>query len=139
VRWKPYAYARKTTAECYSDSPLASVVRILIEEDIGSILVKDRKGGYAGILTDKKLLGVIAKGADLSDMSVGELDLEPIVFVDKNADIDEVRAKFGQTHTTRLVMTDDEGRVVGVLKKKNIDRFWILHTVKTTVGRILRK
>jgi CBS domain-containing protein len=136
MKWKPYAYARKTTAECRLDSPLAAVAKILIDEDIGSVLVKDSSGRYCGLLTDKLIFKAIAGQSALSHMVVGDLDLEPIVFASKNASMGEVMLKFMETPSNRLVMVDDHGKVVGVLKKKNLDRFAL---VKHAVKRILRK
>ena len=135
MKWKPYDYARKRTEECSIDWPMRKTASLLIKEDIGSMLVKDAAGKYVGMLTDKIILKAISDGVDLADKTVGDLQLEPLIYVNKNAGIDEVMMKFKETPSGRLVMVDEDGRAVAVLKKKNIDRFSIFHTV----NRILRR
>lgn len=123
MKWTPYDYAKKTTAECGTDWPISRAAETFDRENIGSMLVKDRSGAYAGLLTDKTLFKAISGGLDLYELTVGELPLEPVVFIGKNAGLAEVSMKFRESPSGRLVMRDENGRIVGVLKKKNLDRF----------------
>jgi predicted transcriptional regulator len=137
MKWTPYDYAKKTTVECDADLLASEAARIFMTHNIGSILVKSPGGGYIGLLTDRLFFKAVAEGkGEMSGKKVGELGLEPIVLVNKSADIDEVRRNFRKTPSGRLVMTDDEGRVVGLLKKKNIDRFSIF---KAAMKKALRR
>ena len=100
------------------------------------MIVKDRSGKYVGLLTDKVFFEALASGVVLVGMRVCDLKLEPLICVNKNAGIEEVMMKFRETPSGRLAMVDDEGRIVGILKKKNIDRFSIF---KTAIKKVLRQ
>jgi len=136
MKWTPYDYAKKTTAECGTDWPITRAAETFDLGNIGSMLVKDASGAYTGLLTDKTLFKAISDGLDLYELTVGELPLEPIVFISKNAGFDEVSMKFRESPSGRIVMRDDNGRIVGVLKKKNIDRF---SNIRETLNSILGK
>jgi CBS domain-containing protein len=138
MKWSPYDYARRTTPSCELQLPLMEAARIFAEEEVGSILVKDGRGGYAGLLTARVVMRALSEGKDLSLTQVGQMTLEPAVYVSKDAGMDEVRERFTQSPSGRLLMTDGDGNVVGVLKRKNLERFSLLGHVGAHVNRHIR-
>lgn len=135
MMWKPYNYAKKRVRSCDANMPVSRVARMFADENMGSILVKDREGGYLGLLTDRVIFKAVASGADLAGKRAGDLSLEPIVRAPKDADFDEVSDDFKDSPSGRLALEDGKGRIVGVLKKKNIERF----SIYKAASRMLKK
>ena len=132
---KPYAYAKHRVNKCSLSYPIRKLAKLFAEENIGSVLVKNEDGKYVGLLTDKVLFKAIADGSALAGKKVSDLRLESIVYVRKDADLDEVIEKFNESDSGRLVMQDSDGNVVGILKRKNIERFSEFRVAKTLVRR----
>ncbi len=127
---KPYNYAKHHIEECRTDDPARKCARLFAEENMGSLLVKDEQGAEAGLLTDKVLFKAIAEGANLAEKKVSDLQIEPLIRVGKDAGIEEIREKFPQSPSGRLAMCDKDGKIVGILKKKNIQRFYALRMAR---------
>jgi len=132
---KPYNYAKHRITECGLDFTVKTVARLFVEENSGSMLVKDEEGNYVGMLTDLVLFNAIADGIDLSDKTLADIELEPVVTIGKNAGMDEVNEKFNESGSGRLVMIDGHDRVVGVLKRKNIERFSAYRVARSLVRK----
>jgi predicted transcriptional regulator len=127
VKAKPYDYARKRFFECSLNSTLADAAKTLADENIGSILVKG-EGGYVGMLTDSTIFRAIAEGRNTTTMQVKDLPLMPFVKLKKDADFDEVMDAFEKNKVNRIAMVDENGKIAGILKKKNIERFALYDT-----------
>jgi predicted transcriptional regulator len=123
IQPKPYAYARKTVVECGMDDSLRDVAGLFQSRNVGSVVVKDNKGGYAGMLTDSIIFDAISEGREVAKMRVSDFKLMPFVKAGKDADFGEVMDLFKQHGVSRIAMTDDSGLIVGIIKKSNIDRF----------------
>jgi len=119
----PYAYARKNVVECGISETLPSVAKKMRDEGVGSLIVKDESGGYAGMLTDSLIFCAIADGKNVSEMKVSDLHLMPFAKASRDADFGEVMDLFAKHNVSRLALTDEKGKIVAVLKKKNIERF----------------
>ncbi len=134
---KPFNYAKHRITECGLDFTVKTATRLFVEENSGSLLVRDDEGGYVGMLTDKVIFRAVADGIDLLDKTLADIDLEPIVKIGKNADLDEVMEKFNESGSGRIVMVDINNRVVGVLKRKNIERFSVFRVARSLVRQDL--
>ena len=135
---RPFNYAKRRIVECDGDFTLKTAVGLFVDENCGSILVKDSKGEYIGLLTDTAVFRAISEGLDLSKMTVSEIGLEPIVRLDKNADIDEVMSKFNECGSTRILMVDSGSRIVGILKRSNLERFSAYRLAHNMLGNTRR-
>ena len=120
---KPYDYARKKIVYCWLDEPLNEVAGRLAEENIGSIVVDDREGNHIGMLTDSMIFKTISIYTDISNLKIKDLKLERLVTAKIDADLGEITEKFRQITSGRIALVDNEGKIVGILKKKNLDRF----------------
>ncbi len=128
---KPIDYAKHWIAVLSSDASVKSAVKLLRDENIGSILVKDCKGKPEGLLTDKVIFNAIAEDVDVSKKLVGDLRLEALVYIDKDADMEEVMGSFSKSPSGRLAMRDKHGNIVGILKRKNLERFSAFRVAKS--------
>lgn len=120
---KPYNYAKHRITECGLDFSVRGAARLFLEENSGSLLVKDEEGNYSGMFTDLLLFKLVSEGIDLSEKRLHDIELEKIVFIGKDAGVEEVMESFNMSRSGRLVMKDPSDHVVGVLKRKNIERF----------------
>lgn len=134
----PYDYARRRIVTCNMDESVPRVTKRLQDEDVGSLLVKDSDGNFVGMLTDAIIFRAISEGLDLSKLTVNDLKLEPLIVVDKDAGFDEVMEKFNETPSNRLVMLGKDGKIVAILKKKNIERFSRFDMASLFVGKKYR-
>ncbi|MFH1404437.1 MAG: CBS domain-containing protein [Candidatus Altiarchaeota archaeon] len=120
----PFEYARKKLIYCRLSDPMTSLAKIFEDENVGSALVKDANGEYIGMVTDSMIFRAIGSGVNVTQLKVSDLKLEPLVKVDKNADVGEVLEALKNTTTNRVVMVDSKGKIVGVIKKTVVDRLF---------------
>ena len=132
---KPFNYAKHRITECGLDFSIRGAARLFLEENSGSLLVQNEEGKYVGMFTDLTLFKLVSEGLDLSEKKLSDIELEKIVFVEKNAGFEEVMEKFNESDSGRLVLHDSNYRVVGVLKRKNIERLSAFRIAKN----LLRK
>jgi CBS domain-containing protein len=120
-----YELGRKDLVFCDIDDSIPKIAQDLRSKDIGSMFVRSGDG-YAGIITEDGVLGAIAEGVDVLTAKVRDMKLDPIHTLHKEAPLSEVSRLFATTGTTRLGVVDDEGQIVAVVKRKNLqllDRF----------------
>ena len=120
-----YDISRKDLVFCNIDDTISKIAKDLRSKEIGSMIVC-AGDGYAGIITEDNVLDAIANGVDVLSAKVGDIKLDPLHTVHKGAPLSEVSKLFATHGTTRLGVIDDDGRIVAVVKKKNLellDRF----------------
>ncbi|MEM2144362.1 MAG: CBS domain-containing protein [Candidatus Jordarchaeaceae archaeon] len=127
-----YDIARKNVIICKVDDTLCDVARMMVEEEVGSLLVEDETGEIVGLITDKEIFKVIAEGENPKELIAEDVMISPVFTVDRNAPITEVQMIFEQTNAERIAV-EDGGKIVGVISRKIFDR---LMTVRNT-GRPL--
>ncbi len=120
-----YDIARKELVFCDINDTIPAIAKHLRSKNIGSMIV--RKGdGYAGIITEDNVLDAIAKGVDVVNAKVRDIKLDPLETVHKDASLADVESLFETHGMTRIGVVDDEGKIIAVAKKKNLellDRF----------------
>ncbi|MDD5112096.1 MAG: CBS domain-containing protein [Candidatus Altiarchaeota archaeon] len=119
----PYDYARKKVVYCWLDEPVSEAAKRMASENIGSLIVDDKGGKHVGMLTDVVLFTAISSCANICNMKVRDLSLEPLVSAPMKASIEEVMEKLDRTVSGRIALLDDDGEIAAVLKKKNLERF----------------
>ena len=117
-----YDIGRKELIFCSADDTIREVAKDLRSKDIGSMIVKSGDG-YAGIITEDNILHAISEGVNVLDKKVGEIELDTLHTIKKNATLSEVSNLFASTGTTRAGVVDEDGRIVAVVKKKNLELF----------------
>ncbi|MBS7249619.1 MAG: CBS domain-containing protein [Candidatus Freyarchaeota archaeon] len=127
-----YDIARKNVVICKSDDPLPEVARMMVNEEVGSLLVEDDSGEIVGIVTDREIFRVIAEGENPQDLIAEDVMISPVYKVNRNASIIEVERIFQQTGAERIAVEDGD-KIVGIISRKIFDR---LMSMKDT-GRLL--
>jgi len=128
---------------CDSTSSLREVARKTIDEDVGSVLIKQEKD-IVGIITVKGLLRAALKNKDFKETPAGEIMSSPLGCCHAEDSLERCMELFEKTNYTRLAVKE-EGKVVGVLLRKFVERFLnvskryslanIAHTPRFRTGR----
>ena len=116
-----YDIARKNVVICKADEPLCEVARMMVEEEVGSLLVEDDSGEIVGLITDREIFRVIAEGENPKELIAEDVMKSPVFIVNRNAPILEVQMIFEQTNSERIAV-EDGGKIIGMISRKILDR-----------------
>ena len=104
-----------------STSNLREVAKKIIDEDVGSVLVKKGEN-IVGIITEKDLLRATLKNKDFDETQAAEVMSSHLDCCEAEDSLEKCMEIFEKTKRTRLVVKE-EGKVVGVMRKKIVERF----------------
>ncbi len=109
----------------HAAADIVSVARLFQQERTTSVLVEDLPGaeGGLGIFTATSLQRAILDGRSLSTLAVGELASHPVVTVRASATMGDAMALLLRARVHRLVVVDDAGRVLGLLRALDLFSF----------------
>lgn len=95
-------------------------VKIMYNNNVGSVVIVDEKGMPVGIFTERDLMRAIACNKDLND-SVEKLGTYgKLITVKRNSPIGEVAEKMVKNNIRHVVVVDCEGKLVGVISMRDI-------------------
>jgi malate dehydrogenase (oxaloacetate-decarboxylating) len=108
-----------------ADALIIDATRLMIERNISCLLVSVGSGAI-GIITEKDILGkVIAVGRDPKKVRVRDIMSTPLIVATASTSIGEAASKMMTNNIRRLVvMSEDGGRLVGLVTMKDIIR-WV--------------
>lgn len=108
------------------DSLLYSI-KVMIMEYVPKILVTDEKGTVLGILTQKDVLQYIWRSSQsrhLNSIAVSEVMKTDFLSVPQNIDALEAASLMVEKRQPLLVVTDDDGKMVGMIIKSDLARYY---------------
>ena len=111
--------ARHSLVTCRVSDDSRDIARLMLEQNVGSVLVEEG-GRVVGIITKNDLLRQIISGKSLEEKAEYVMS-HSVASCNKTDAISEALEKF-QGHS-RLVIKDEKGKVIGVVKKKIAERF----------------
>lgn len=105
-------------------SSVRDAARLMRDRSIGFLLVSDPAPDHqVGVVTDRDLaIRVCAEGLDTASTPIGRVATTGIVSCGENEDLDDVEKRMGDTQKSRIVVTNAEGDIVGVLSLADILR-----------------
>ena len=106
---------------CDSTSKLKEVAKKIIDEDVGSVLIKQGENIVA-IITEKDLLRAALRNKDFDETQAAEIMSSPLDCCEAEDSLEKCMELFEETKRTRLVVKE-EGKVVGVMRRKIVERF----------------
>ncbi len=118
------------------DEPLVSVVKLMNERNIGSIIVVNEEGRAIGVFTERDLLRLIANNANLDALTVGDVMTRDVIVLNEDASLIKavhIMAKHGFRH---LPIVDEDGRVVGVISIRDAAIALARLLVDMDIGRL---
>lgn len=102
---------------------LPQVALRMAEEHVGSVVVVsgDEQPRVVGLLTDRDLaLDVVGSGQSGSNLSAGDLARKSLVAVPGSASLQEATAAMEKAGVRRLLVVDEEGRVIGLVAAEDL-------------------
>ena len=109
------------------DGRVADAVRLMVERDIGSLVVLDGER-MAGMLTFREvLIGLNANGGNLGDLRVKSLMVAEPVCGSPDDSIDQLREVMTQNHVRYLPVRDGE-KLLGVISFHDVAKSVIKET-----------
>ena len=99
--------------------PLQRAAALMREHHVGAVVVTERAADavqVTGLVTDRDLaIEVLARGGDASDVPVARIVQGPAVGIAARADIAQAVQAMQRAGVRRLLVHDDDGRLVGLL------------------------
>ena len=133
---------------CYEDCCISDVVRIMAEREVSSLPVVDRSQQVVGFISDGDIMGAIAQHRahtiftggeasmlyfddqsleqrikELKDRNVMEFATRKVVCARPDQSIARVAALLSKKKYKKLPIVDDEGRLVGVIRRSAITKY----------------
>jgi CBS domain-containing protein len=110
-------------AECIQeDQTLDVAARMMRDMDVGSLPICGSDERLAGIITDRDIVcRCIAEGHDPSTMTAMDLAMGTPIWVDADADEEEVLTLMGDNRIRRLPVIEDH-RLVGMISEVDLAR-----------------
>jgi CBS domain-containing protein len=109
----------------------------MLKHNVGSVLVEDSQREIVGIVTKNDILRQMIAGKNLKTTQAGDIMSYPVASCNRTDTLEEALRKFG--NYSRLVVKAEDGKVVGVAKKKIVERFANVSLAYDFIQRRLRK
>jgi CBS domain-containing protein len=93
------------------------MVDALVSAGVGALPVVDRAGRVLGVVSDRDLLAVVARGVDVPPTSS-----DTPVTVDANASLVAAARLMAATHVERLPVVSDDGKLIGTVSRRQLLR-----------------
>ena len=99
-------------------SHLSLAARRMADSDVGSIVVVDDSQEPIGIMTDRDIALHMASGVE--DAGVEDVMTPQPVSVSRGTDVEQCIDRMGSHEVRRILVLDEEGRLVGVVSLDDI-------------------
>ena len=113
---KAYDIARKKVFFCFANDTVPKVADFMQKNNIGSVMIKNKMGKVMGIITVGDILREVAKRTNLSKTEAGSVMSSPVISIHKDTSLDELIRKFKEKNVTRMLLVNDAGEYVGVVR-----------------------
>lgn len=112
--------ARKNIIYCEKGDTVNKIAKIMVDHNIGSVLVKDPLNEqFIGIIDDKMLFRLLT----LKDNPITKKAEDIMANLNKlsgELDIEDAWNEMEKINAERYCVVDDKGKVIGIVKKKTI-------------------
>src|ERR1051326_5272404 len=96
-------------------------VKVMLKNNVGSVVVVDSSGTPEGIITERDVLRMVARSKKLpADVSVGQAMSKPVITVKTYDSIDTAAAEMTKNKIKRLVVVEEDGSMAGVISVSDI-------------------
>ena len=116
-----YDVARKELTYCSASDPVSKVADTLQKKNISSVFVEDLTGETLGIITVGDILRMVSNKANFTT-TAAKIASPLKGVVDKDTPAEEMRTLFQKYGVTRIPLKDSGGKIVGVVRDKDLDR-----------------
>jgi CBS domain-containing protein len=131
---------RRTVATATPQERVRVAAKRMAVNDVGSLVVLDAAGQNraVGIVTDRDIaMRCVAGDLDPDGASVAQVMTQPVESIDQHTSVDVAITRMARSATRRLVVTGDDGRVVGIMALDDVLAM-VAHEIEP-IGRLLSK
>jgi len=105
-----------------------SAIEIMVENDVGSVLVVDKDERLVGIFTERDLLRhYLETQSKFLYMTVGEVMSSPVISVTPDMKMSDALDLMAEKDIRHVPVLDEDGRVVGYITWKNLFKQFSKH------------
>ena len=115
--------ARKELLFSYEDDPICTLADAMAKRNIDSVIVIDRNQNTVGIVTVGDILRRAAKKEDLNSLKARDIMSSPLIRVSKDIVFQEALDIFAEKKITRLPLSNEGGKIIGMAKIDEVERF----------------
>jgi len=117
-------------------STVAEAARLMRDENTGVVpIVEGEK--LVGVITDRDItIGVVADGKDPQATKVDEAASKNLVTIDPQQDLDEALRLMAEHQVRRLPVTEEDGRLVGIVAQADVAKHADAHRTGKVVEDI---
>lgn len=114
--------ARRNVVTCRPDESIPMVSKMMLDNWVGSVVVLEHEKPV-GIVTDGIIFKLITEGKNPTILLARDIMVMPVHTVHENINaLDISDDEFLKSKVNRLVVVNDEGKLVGVISRKTVDR-----------------
>jgi CBS domain-containing protein len=130
--------ATRVVATANGSESILEVARRMGEYNVGCLVVVDGDPEPVGIITDRDIVTrVVATELDPSETAVSLIMTREVRSVDEATPIEQALALMGSAGTRRLIVTDSESKLVGIVSVDDVIE--LLVEEAESIGKLLRK
>lgn len=118
---KDFMVKKRETVE--PQDAVLSAIELMVDNDVGSVLVLDERDHLMGIFTERDLLRhYLESQSKFLFMTVGEVMTHPVVTVHPDMKMSEALDIMAEKDIRHIPVVDKDNKVVGYLTWKNLFR-----------------
>ncbi|HEY4699431.1 MAG TPA: CBS domain-containing protein [Nitrososphaerales archaeon] len=119
-RWELVSKWVHSKTEISDQLSVRRVAEIMVDRNIGSLLVVS-KSGVQGMITERDILRkVISKGLDPNKVIASDIMTKPLVTINEDATIWDASEIMSQHHIRRLPVKNKNGEITGIITTRTI-------------------
>lgn len=123
-------------ASCERETEVPKIARTMAEKDCGVVPVLDDGGRPVGVVTDRDItLRSVAREQDPRTQHATDVMTDELVTVRPDHSVEDVRDLMRDTKVRRLLVTDEDGRLVGIISQADLAR----HASPEETGEVVRE
>ncbi len=112
--------ARKNIIFCKSDDTVNIIAKLMVDYNIGSVLVKDIKNNqFIGLIDDRMLFRLLTYEENPIPKKAKEI-MKSINHIYGDLDIEEAWEEMEKKEGERFCVIDQDNNVIGIVKKKTV-------------------
>ncbi len=105
------------------DTPVDEALDLLLRHQISGLPVVDANNILLGVLSERDLLGLLCEGEGRSDQPVEKFWTTDLITLNENDLLPDVAELFLKHPVRRLPVVDEQGRLIGIVARRDVIRF----------------
>ncbi len=114
---------RRELIKASIDAPISEIAKILWDSNVGSVVIYEGKeDNVVGFIDDRAIFKLIAENKNPLEIKSRTI-VKKLECIPKNMTVKETWEKYGNTVHKRFGVVDENGKVIGILRKKTLAAF----------------